>query len=157
MSGIRGARRRRRRSLWASETGAELIEFALVFPTLLLVLGGLMDLGFLFQRYEVVTNAAREGARVASLPGYQDADVQARVLAYMTAAGLTCSGCVTFGALQTVTVGSQCITVRPVTVAYDSQLLILGPVFSLMGGGDVKTVRATSAMRREMAAVGPCP
>ena len=31
---------------------------------------GIIDFGFLFQRYEVVTNAAREGARVAILPGY---------------------------------------------------------------------------------------
>ena len=53
-----------------SERGAELIEFALVFPTLLLVMLGIIDFGFLFQRYEVVTNAAREGARVAILPGY---------------------------------------------------------------------------------------
>jgi Flp pilus assembly protein TadG len=145
---------RRRRGLWVCERGAELVEFALVFPTLLLVLGGMMDLGFLFQRYEVVTNAAREGARVAALPKYQDSDVTARVSAYMTAAGLTCSGCVTVGAVQNVVVGAQCARVRPVTVQYDAQLMILGPVFSLMGGGSTKTLHATSAMRMEMAAVG---
>ena len=32
---------------------------------------GIIDFGFLFQHYEVVTNAAREGARVAILPGYR--------------------------------------------------------------------------------------
>jgi hypothetical protein len=47
----------------ACEKGAELIEFALVFPLLLLVMFGIMDFGLLFQRYETVTNAAREGAR----------------------------------------------------------------------------------------------
>lgn len=52
-----------------SERGAELIEFALVFPVLLLVVLGIVDFGFLFQRMEVVTNAAREGARIAVLPG----------------------------------------------------------------------------------------
>ena len=65
------------------------IEFAFVFPTLLLVMLGIIDFGFLFQRYEVVTNAAREGARVAILPGYGNADVQARVNQYLTAGGLT--------------------------------------------------------------------
>ena len=53
-----------------------------MFPTLLLVMLGIIDFGFLFQRYEVVTNAAREGARVAILPGYEasiDANVTARV------------------------------------------------------------------------------
>ena len=47
-----------------------LIEFALVFPMLLLVMLGIIDFGRLFQRYEVLTNAAREGTRVAVLPGY---------------------------------------------------------------------------------------
>ena len=50
--------------------GAELIEFAFIFPLLLLVCLGIVDFGLLFQRYEVLTNAAREGARVAVLPGY---------------------------------------------------------------------------------------
>jgi Flp pilus assembly protein TadG len=51
---------------------------------LLLVVLGIAEFGFIFQRYEVVTNAAREGARIAVLPGYTDADVVARVRAYAT-------------------------------------------------------------------------
>ena len=58
-----------------------------MFPMLLLVMLGIMDFGFMFQRYEVLTAAAREGARVAILPGYSDADVTARVNAYLTAGG----------------------------------------------------------------------
>ncbi len=48
------------------------------FRLLLLIVAGIADFGFLFQRYEVVTNAAREGARLAVLPddGYTDADVK---------------------------------------------------------------------------------
>jgi Flp pilus assembly protein TadG len=145
---------RRRRDLWLCERGAELVEFALVFPMLLLVLGGMMDLGLLFQRYEVVTNAAREGARVAALPNYQDSDVIARVAAYMTAAGLTCSGCATVSPATNVAMGSQCARVRTVTVTYNAPLMILGPVFSLMGGGSTRPLNATAAMRMEMAAVG---
>ena len=41
-----------------------------MFPLLLFVILGIVDFGFLFQRMEVVTNAAREGARIAVLPGY---------------------------------------------------------------------------------------
>ena len=52
------------------ERGAALVEFALVAPLLLVVIAGIVDFGFLFQRYEVLTNAAREGARLGSLPGY---------------------------------------------------------------------------------------
>jgi Flp pilus assembly protein TadG len=128
-----------------------------VFPTLLLVMLGIIDFGFLFQRYEVVTNAAREGARVAILPGYADADVQARVNQYLTAGGLTPTDPVTVGS-QTIPVGSQCVTVRPVTVAYQHQFLFLGPILGLMGGSGLtdKTLHATSSMRSEIAA-GACP
>ena len=129
-----------------------------MFPTLLLVMLGIIDFGFLFQRYEVVTNAAREGARVAILPGYADADVQARVNQYLTVAGLTPTDPVVVGAPTVIPVGSQCITVRPVTVAYQHQFLFLGPILGLMGGGTLtnKTLHATSSMRSEIAA-GACP
>ena len=148
-----------RRRLWACERGAELVEFAFVFPMLLLVMLGIVDFGFLFQRYEVVTNAAREGARVAILPGYQTADVQARVNQYLTAGGLTPTDPVTVGE-QTLPVGGggQCVTVRPVTVAYQHEYLFVGPILSLMGGATLatKTLHATSSMRSEIAA-GACP
>src|SRR2546422_5315234 len=71
-----------------SERGAELVEFALVMPILMLVLAGILDMGFLFKNYEVVTNAAREGARMASLPGWVEDDVKARVRDYLAAGGL---------------------------------------------------------------------
>ena len=56
---------------------------ALVIPILLLVVLGIVDFAFVFQRYEAVTNATREGARVAVLPGYTEPDVQSRVQSYI--------------------------------------------------------------------------
>jgi len=50
------------RRLRRSDSGAEVIEFALTLPLLLLVVLGIIEFGFVFQQYEVVTNAAREGA-----------------------------------------------------------------------------------------------
>ena len=90
-----------------------------------------------------MTNAAREGARIAILPGYTDADVQARVTQYLTAGGLTGTATTTVGAPQPITVGTQCITVRPVTVGYQHQFLFLGPILGLMGGGRSATRRST--------------
>ena len=58
------------------DSGAELIEFAIVFPLLMVVTAGILDFGFLFQRYEVVTNSAREGARIGTLGDYTDADIR---------------------------------------------------------------------------------
>jgi Flp pilus assembly pilin Flp len=49
-----------------SERGASLIETALVLPLLLLLVGGIVDLGGAFNSYIMVTNASREGARYAS-------------------------------------------------------------------------------------------
>jgi len=74
---------------FGAEEAAQLVEFALVLPMLLLVVLGIAEFGFIFQRYEVVTNAAREGARMAVLPGYTDADVIARVRTYVTQGRVT--------------------------------------------------------------------
>ena len=66
-----------------SERGAELIELALVLPILLLVFAGIVDFALMFQRFLTVSNAAREGARIAVLPGYTQTDVQNRVTQYV--------------------------------------------------------------------------
>lgn len=48
------------------QRGANLIEMALVTTLLLLLFGGIADLGRAFHSYIVITNAAREGARMGS-------------------------------------------------------------------------------------------
>jgi Flp pilus assembly protein TadG len=142
---------------WSSDSGAELIEFALTFPLLLLVVMGIIDFGLLFQRYEVLTNAAREGARVGVLPGYSPTDAQARALQYLQAAGLT-GATVTPPVPQNVAVAGQCITVVPVTVTYVHTYMFLGGIGNYFGSSfGTKTLTATSTMRREIpAAAGAC-
>jgi Flp pilus assembly protein TadG len=137
------------------EKGAELIEFALVFPLLLLVVFGIMDFGLLFQRYEAVTNAAREGARIAVLPGYAQADVQARVTQYLAAAGLTATPTVAYTAPQAVNIGGACVTVTGVTVGYPHTYLFIGNIIGLFGGSGftTRTLTATARMRFEGAAI----
>ena len=61
---------RLRRSRIASERGAEIIELVLVTPIFALIIAAMFDFGFLFRNWEVVTNAAREGARIGVLPDY---------------------------------------------------------------------------------------
>ena len=58
----RRATGRRKRS-----RGQSLVEFAIVFPIFMLVLVGLLDFGFLLYNRISVINAAREGARAASI------------------------------------------------------------------------------------------
>jgi Flp pilus assembly pilin Flp len=148
------------RSRWANESGAELIEFALVLPLLLLVLLGIIDFGFLFQRYEVVTNAAREGARVAVLPGYADADVVARVNQYLTAGGLNGPHDPPVVAHPApISVGGYCAAVTSVTVTYPYSYSFVGGIAAYFGAGGLGSrtaLTAISEMRNELPAAG-CP
>ena len=141
---------------WSGESGAELIEFALALPVLLLVGLGIFDFGALFQHYEVITNAAREGARVGILPAYEDADVEARVTSYLNTSGLN-------GLLATVTVvhptipipGGGCVAVMTsVTVEYPQTYGLVGGIASYFGGLVGGTgISATAQMRNEVPAV----
>jgi Flp pilus assembly protein TadG len=146
------------------ERGAELIEFALVFPLLLAVLGGIVDFGRMFQRMEVTTNAAREGARLASLPGYNLADIESRVRAYMNEGIRAGAGAQTTVARNLVTLtpagGGASFQAAQVVVNYTDSYLILGPLAALLGGNAADfaaiTLTATSTMRLETAApAGP--
>lgn len=135
--------------------GNALVEFALVLPLLLLVFAGIVDFGFLFQRHEVLTNAVREGARVAVLPAaYGDGLVQQRVIDYV-AAGLGSSDGLTVDIPQRVVVGTTPPygTVQ-VTATLQYDYVILGPIVRLVTGGGWGNsigLTATSIMRTEVA------
>ena len=146
-----------------SERGAELIEFALVFPLLLFVVLGIVDFGFLFQRMEVVTNGAREGARIAVLPGYKDADVKARVRAYLNAGGLattatnptvTCDGCDPASPFTiAMPAPTAAMSGKRVTVVYTYQYLFIGPIAGWFGGAFTSVpIRGVAVMRDEIPA-----
>jgi hypothetical protein len=145
-----------------SERGAELIEFALVFPLLLMIVLGIVDFGFVFQRMEVVTNAAREGARIASLPGYSVADVRQRACNYMETGGLpVVTGCPP-GSLSAVEVadvtvptgaGGPTLTGKRVLVTYTHSYMFIGPIASWFGGSfSTVPISAVSIMRDEVPA-----
>jgi Flp pilus assembly protein TadG len=158
MSPIRPHRRR-------SDRGAALVEFALVLPLLLVVIAGIVDFAFAFQRYEVITNAAREGARMAVLPvGYTEDEIRLRVREYVRV-GL---GLPTLAAVDpmmpvanidvtypdlTLGSGTGAITVETalVEVEYQHSWLILRPILGLINKnwGTSITLNATSQMTRE--------
>lgn len=48
-----------------SQRGNALIEFALVIPILLILVMGIIEFGYIYNGYIIITGAAREGARVA--------------------------------------------------------------------------------------------
>jgi len=144
------------RRAWAGEDGAELLELAIALPILMLIIGGVIDFAILFQRYEVVTNAAREGARVAVLPDFGTADVQNRVTSYLAASGLTDAAPAPTVSFTTsdVGVGGPSISTVTVTVQYPHQFILLTPLSALVGGGPHADMmlKAASTMRQEIAA-----
>ena len=133
------------------DRGSQLVEFALIFPLLLLVVMGVVDWGLMFQRYEVLTNAAREGARVAALPSYGETDVKNRVTQYLAGSAVT-SATTTYLTPAPVNVGGACITLRGAKVSYDYSFIGLGGIIKLFPGGSgfiTKTLTATALMRYE--------
>jgi len=156
MASLSRTERLRRRG----ERGAELIELAFVLPILLLAVSAIMDFGFLFQRFEVVTNAAREGARMASMPNYTDNDIRARVQQYLAASGLTsppnpfCT--ITAPANVSLGTGLSTIQVRTVTVRYPATFTFIGAFASMVGGGGWSSIMLTaqSTMRTEPGSAG---
>src|SRR5207249_2842462 len=88
------ARRARRRpgvmtmTRFKSARGTALLETAFVLPLVLLISVAIFEFGRAYETMQVLTNAAREGARVAVLPNQQPDAVQTRVKNYMALGGL---------------------------------------------------------------------
>ena len=139
---------------FGAEEAAQLVEFALVLPMLLLVVLGIAEFGFIFQRYEVVTNAAREGARMAVLPGYTDADVIARVRTYVTQGRVTTTLINPNVAITNVTIpvgaGLPPINAKRVVVTYTHTYTFL-PNIGAWFGATYTTIplAAVAEMRKE--------
>lgn len=145
---------------WNSEDGSNLIEFALVLPMLLLVVLGIAEFGFIFQRLEVVTNAAREGARLAVLPGNYTfgtatSDVEARVRLFVTQAGVPTSMAnptivVTPGIAIPVGGGRPPVTATRVTVTYTHNYFLIPGIGDLFGATFTSVpLTAVAEMRNE--------
>jgi Flp pilus assembly protein TadG len=62
--GAAGAHRRNRRS---DARGQSLVEFALIFPIIILLVAGFVEIGRAVFAYNTIANAARQGARVATV------------------------------------------------------------------------------------------
>ncbi len=79
--------------------GAEIIEFALILPVFLLVVGGAMDFAWAYYHRAIINTAVNEGCRDGSLvdPGEDESQLgkvlavaEASVLESLSAGGLAC-------------------------------------------------------------------
>src|SRR4029077_1401625 len=104
---------------------------------------------------QVVTNAAREGARVAILPNTTAGTVTALVRAYMTNGQLPKAGVAGVAVNQAASyvVNGNNVPASTVTVDYPYDFMVLRPVARLVvptsTAGQSFTMRATAIMRNE--------
>ena len=79
----------------SSRRGSQAVEFALCLPILVLVLGGIIEYGLMFNQYLSVLSAARDGSRWGATPGVdgEDAEDEAteQVRESLVMLGLSCT------------------------------------------------------------------
>ena len=132
-----------------NERGAALLETAITIPIILLIAVGIFEFGRAYQTQQVLTNAAREGARTAVLPDATDAQVTTIVRNYLTSGGLKAVNPVIthnepFGA----------VTASRVVINYPFNFIVLNPVARLVTrtstlGRGVLNMQASALMRNE--------
>jgi Flp pilus assembly protein TadG len=146
---------RRLRALVRREDGAALIEAAFVLPMLLFVSIGIIEFGRAFQTWQIVTNAAREGARVAVLGGMSDDAVKTRVQDYLKMGiDAPASAAITINRTTTVSLGGAATaTASRVQVDYPFTFIVMQPLAQLLVKdstvGNAFTMRSAAIMRNE--------
>jgi Flp pilus assembly protein TadG len=139
-----------------SEKGTALIEAAVTIPLLVFVCVGIFEFGRAYQTWQVVTNAAREGARVAVLPSSTVTGVRQRVQDYMHDGQLSkwdSAGVVVDGAAK-ITINGVAVNASRVTVNYPFTFITLQPVAKLISsdstlGAGTLNMSAQALMRNE--------
>lgn len=136
--------------------GQSLVEFVLVLPLLLVLVFGIIEFGNLWRQYQIVTNAAREGARTAILPSTSDSEVTTVLDNYLTNAGLQ-PGEATYiyNDGSGLCSGASCTgDAEAVRVEYPFEFSVFSGVINLITAGSGSnygtiTMRTESVMRHE--------
>lgn len=136
------------RSFGRDQGGQALAEFALVLPVLLILVIGIIEFGRAWNARQVITDAAREGARLAVVadPTVDQATVDTRIRAALGRAGLdAATATITLDAARWRLTGD----VMTVSVMVPYRFTFLGPLMGLLAGNDRVTLTGTAVMRNE--------
>ena len=135
------------------ERGAALVETAITLPLVLVVVVAIFEFGHAFQTWQILTNAAREGARVAVITGSTDDTVQGRVQEYLVAGLVASPGSADVAINRNVTISGTAGKATSVTVTYPFQFMVLQPVVQMLFSGATLgapiTMQALATMRNE--------
>lgn len=132
-----------------------MIEAAMTLPLLLFVCIGIVEFGRLYQTWQVMTNAAREGARIAVLPAPGSSGYETRVRQYLQSGGLKSDGSVGVNVTPVnVSLGSGgTASGSRVTVTYPFTFMVLQPIANLVVSGATVgapiTITTAATMRNE--------
>ncbi len=113
------------------DAGQSLAEFAILLPVLMGVVIGIFEFGRAWNVDQVLTNAAREGGRLAVVETSSESDVMNAVEAALTNAALDPS-------LATITIDGMDDgygTQATVAVVYPYEFVFLGPIMAFLGDG----------------------
>ena len=136
-----------------NERGAALLETAITIPIILLISVGIFEFGRAYQTWQVLTNAAREGARVAILSGTTDDQVRNVVTSYMNGGRLTGVNTANIAINRNVGVAGWTAGGSQVTINYPFQFIVLNGVARLVQrnstAGQPLTMQAGALMRNE--------
>jgi len=137
------------------ERGAVLMEAAITIPMLLLISVGIFEFGRAYQTWQVLTNAVREGARMAVVPTGDPDAVEARVRQYMEDGRLPlfAAADVQVDRDAAIVVNGVSESASRVTVNYPFDFMVLQPVARLVApntqAGEPITLNASTLMRNE--------
>ncbi|MEM9351776.1 MAG: TadE family protein [Planctomycetota bacterium] len=130
-------------TLSGSRRGASAVEFAIVAPIFFMVILGMIEFGRMMMVQQVITNAAREGARIAVLDSATNKKVTDKVNDYLNAGGVAGAKIKLTPDPPTNAGFNQPVSVS-VTVPFDSNTWLPAPFF--LGG---RVLEAEAVMRRE--------
>ncbi len=130
--------------------GISSVEFAIILPVFLLLIFGMIQFGLGWWLSQLITNGAREGARfgvVVADPPITDAQVQQRVVDYLTSSGVSATTdmvAVTYDGVPGAFAGcdSGCAVSVQVSVPVLNLMPVLFPLFP-------SNLQATAVMRHE--------
>jgi Flp pilus assembly protein TadG len=137
------------------ERGSAMVETAIAIPILLVLMVGIFEVGRAYETWQVLTNAAREGARMSVTPGSSQSNTTALIRQYMANGQLinSATAAVDVNTGASIDVNGTPVSASAVTVDYPFEFIMLQPVVRLVApgatvGGPI-TMRATAIMRNE--------
>jgi Flp pilus assembly protein TadG len=140
-----------RTRLIKSERGAALLETAVTIPLILLISVAIFEFGRAYQTWQVLTNAAREGARIAVINGTTDDQVRTAVRTYMSGGRLTNADTAPIDVQRNQALGDR--SGSAITISYPFNFIVLNPIVRLVvpesGTGAPLTMSAFAIMRNE--------